>query len=118
MKSPTLKIEEAVMVGLNCIEQGLDSKAIVKSFILKAVSQNSMPLQQSTLEELPISIFELFHSKLDIGFEIHDGKITSASIDNSEYIQSLFQLAEKGIDFGDMPDFGIIKMLRGDDKQW
>lgn len=76
-----IKIDEAVTVGLTCLQEGLDSKDTVKKNILTAVSQNSFPIQEArTLEELPVTVFEMLHEQLGLGFNIHDGKITGVSI--------------------------------------
>jgi len=75
-----LKIEEAVTVGLTCLEQGLDSKATVKENILKAVSMNCLPIREvKSVEELPVEVFELFHRQLGIGFEVKAGKVIGVS---------------------------------------
>lgn len=117
-----LKIEEAVTVGLTCLEQGLDSKATVKRDILRAVSQNSVTIREmQTLEEFPVEVFELLHRELGIGFEVHAGKIASASVEEAEFdpvkkgrLERFFALAQTGIDFGSGPDVGInITTMKG-----
>lgn len=119
-----LKIEEAVTVGLTCLEQGLDSKATVKSNILRAVSQNSIPVREmNTLEEFPIEVFELLHRELGLGFEVHAGKITGASVEDAEFdpvkkgrIERFFALAKQGIDFGSAPDVSTYITAKGGEK--
>jgi hypothetical protein len=80
-----LKIEEAVTVGLTCLEQGLDSKATVKENILKAVSMNCLPIREvKSVEELPVEVFELFHMQLGLGFEVQAGKVVGVSFTDPE----------------------------------
>lgn len=111
--SVALKIEEAVSVGLTCLEQGLDNKATVKSNILKAFSQNSILIRKPhTLEEFPTEVFYWLHNEFGLGFEIHDGKIISAYVEEISH-----NLVEKGIDFGSKPDVGrYVTLTKGCEK--
>ncbi|EPR07782.1 hypothetical protein [Ruminiclostridium papyrosolvens] len=114
-----LRIEEVVSVGLACLEQGLDNKTTVKNNILKAVSQNSILIHEThSLEEFPTDVFYWLHNEFGLGFEIHDGKIISAYVEEGGLnplkkgkVERLFSLShvisEKGIDFGSTPDVGI-----------
>ncbi|ADY54890.1 hypothetical protein Sgly_3155 [Syntrophobotulus glycolicus DSM 8271] len=80
-----LKIDEAVTVGLTCLEQGLDSKATVKQNILTAVSMNCLPIREAqSVEELPVEVFELFHRQLGLGFEVRAGKVVGVSFTTPE----------------------------------
>lgn len=102
-----IKIDEAVTVGLTCLQEGLDNKDTVKKNILAAVSRNLFPIQEaSTLEELPVTVFEMLHEQLGLGFNIHDGKITGVSIERrwfdpvlKEKFERLFAAVDRGIDF-------------------
>lgn len=117
--SVALKIEEAVSIGLTCLEQGLDNKATVKSNILKAFSQNSILIHETqTLEEFPTEVFYWLNNEFGLGFEVHDGKIISAYVEEAGNTQAkkgkierIFRLSqtitEKGIDFGSGPDVSI-----------
>lgn len=121
-----LKIEEAVTVGLTCLEQGLDSKETVKNNILRAVSQNSIPIREkNTLENLPVSIFNLIHEYFGIGFEVQAGKITGAYMEGNEFRPTrkvnlervLGLLRRNGVIFGSVVDAGeYITTAKGGEK--
>lgn len=117
-----INIDEAVTVGLTCLEQGLDNKATVKRNILEAVSKNSIPVSDySILEDFPVEVFNLLHEQLGIGFNVQAGKITGVTIEGGEFdpvrkgkLERLFGLIERnGIDFGSGPDMTIFTHSKG-----
>ncbi|MBV1817624.1 hypothetical protein KUA25_06055 [Bacteroidales bacterium MSK.15.36] len=118
-RNTALKFDEVVTVGLTCLEQKLDTKADVKNRILEAVQNQYSIIDVKEIEELPLSIFQLLYEKLGIGFEINDGKVMGVSLESKGLIlmdkgnlESLFKVAEKGIDFGSGQSITAIKISR------
>ena len=75
------KIENAVRVGLTCVEQRLVNKGAVRRQLMEVVMQQMQPAR--TVADLPIEVLELLHDELGIGFEANDGQISGLCIQTS-----------------------------------
>ena len=77
-----LSLDEVVAKNLACLELGLDSKAVVKENILKAVSDRCIPLPQSgELEAYPREYYEALHNRFGLAFEYAGGRITGVKVE-------------------------------------
>jgi hypothetical protein len=80
-RTAVLKIEDAVSIGLTCLEQGLDDKAVVRENILAAIAENCLPVCEGMeLEDYPVKFLNMLHERLGISFEVHDSRITATTI--------------------------------------
>lgn len=73
-------LEAVVTVGLNCVDQGIDTRENVKAAILGHVERHYLPLDSvATPEVLPVTVLDRLHEALGLAFEAHGGRLVMVS---------------------------------------
>lgn len=70
-------LDAAVMVGLTCVEQGLEPKRVVRDTILNYVRENYIRADHTRRpEDIPVTVLDRLHDAFGFSFEAHGGKLT------------------------------------------
>lgn len=76
------RLEEAVSVGLNCVDAGIDSKETVREDILAVARENFVDVNAVRgPEDLPLSIYEMLHHAFGLVFDIRAGQIVGVGLE-------------------------------------
>lgn len=69
-------LEAVVTIGLNCVDQGIDTRENVKASILGHVARHYVSLEGvKSAEDLPVAVLDRLHEALGLAFEAHGGKL-------------------------------------------
>lgn len=69
-------LDAVVTVGLNCVDQGIDTRQNVKESIIVYVSRNYLGLDKiQALEQMPVDTLEFIYHTTGLAFEANDGKL-------------------------------------------
>lgn len=70
-------LDAAVMVGLTCVEQGLEPKQTVRNTILAYVEEHYIRVDGiKRPEDIPVFVLDMLHDTFGLSFEAHGGKLT------------------------------------------
>lgn len=70
-------LDAVVTVGLNCVEQGIDTRENVKAAIIGYVGKNYVGAEKlQALEQLPISTLDFIYETTGLAFEAGDGRLS------------------------------------------
>ncbi|MDL2288291.1 hypothetical protein LJC32_02800 [Oscillospiraceae bacterium OttesenSCG-928-F05] len=77
MKATLRQIDEAVTVGLACVEQGIESKQTVRENILKTIVR-LVPecCGRFTLEDIPVEVLDHIYMEMHVAFPANDRRIS------------------------------------------
>ncbi len=77
-------LEEIVAVGLNCLEQKIESKEDVRRSILDYVGEHYIRFDSiEKVEDFPVKLLAILQAQLGIGFETNGGKVSRAVVEPS-----------------------------------